>query len=75
MMLRCLLTTLYAHSQLVNAESKCHLSGVIKGMSVIGDSMMLFFHAKDCVFNPLGPVVWTNYGLQYVVKSMVDILV
>lgn len=51
-----LLTALPAnpvHSQLVNAESKCLFVGSgggrwIKKTPILGDSMILFGHAKDC---------------------------
>lgn len=33
--------------QLVDEDSKCLLSGEIKGTSVIGDGIILFCHAKD----------------------------
>lgn len=61
-MLLCLLTILHAYAQLANAESKCLLSGGMKGTPMVGDSMIfchdiyIYGHAKD-YFHPIRPLV------------------
>ncbi|EDL96641.1 RGD1563912 (predicted), isoform CRA_a [Rattus norvegicus] len=54
MMVLRLLTVLHVDSQPVSAESKCLMSGGIKGAPVIGQSMKLSCCANNH-FDPLGP--------------------
>lgn len=69
-MLLCSLTTLHVNSQLVDADFKSLLSRGIKGIRVIGDSVELFCHAKDCFYAFLLPVPGMITGIKGEVSKM-----